>query len=669
MKLKQFQIKNYRSINDSGEIEVSQRTALVGRNESGKSNLLLALHSLNPSGTFVDLSYVKDFPRDRHANEFSENIYVVESSWELSAEDQRALADVYPRAAGVIEVTVKRSYKALRYIGLTGLSQLEVDHSAVKDLADALQTWSEGDQPNATVISALSTFCAVAAAVPSAAAWATSVLAALVTLRQTLTANAITLPTTVEEPLAAIEKNATSIVGDDKDSQQARLKIMELMPKFLYLDDYPEIEGHQDITGYLQRRQQNTPLPQDVYFTKLMKVAGLDAVKLNALLGQSHEERQQLANRAGAVVTRKLRELWTDRSLKVRFNLDANHFDTLISDPNAVYDVEVNLNERSRGFKWFFSFYITFAADTAGGSAENAILLLDEPGLFLHAVAQRNLLSHFANDYQNQIIYTTHSPFMIPVDDIRAVRTVNIGEDTGTTVANDPVGDEKTLFPIQTALSYDLTQTLFVGEKNLVVEGVTDYWYLSTASDYLNDIGNGGLPRDLVLTPAGGAQKIPYMAALLAAQNLKVLVLLDDEDKARTTADEIVKAKLLRRENLIFVTEAFASVPAGGADVEDMLDPSTYELLIMEAFQKELAGRTLAPNLAIPRLTKRYEEALKVHGIGFSKTRPAKLFLQYMGTAPETIMTSTSQENYTRLFRQVGQRLDALNRRRPDLPF
>jgi hypothetical protein len=51
-----------------------------------------------------------------------------------------------------------------------------------------------------------------------------------------------------------------------------------------------------------------------------------------------------------------------------------------VSDPNATYDVEVNLDDRSRGFQWFFSFYITFFADTKGGDAENAILLLDEPG-------------------------------------------------------------------------------------------------------------------------------------------------------------------------------------------------------------------------------------------------------------------------------------------------
>ncbi|MFA0026714.1 hypothetical protein AB4369_27860, partial [Vibrio sp. 10N.261.49.A5] len=89
----------------------------------------------------------------------------------------------------------------------------------------------------------------------------------------------------------------------------------------------------------------------------------------------------------------------------MRFNIDGNFFDTYISDPTSTYDVEVNLNERSRGFKWFFSFYITFYADTHEGEADNAIILLDEPGLYLHAKSQSDLLTHLDQDFSNQIIY------------------------------------------------------------------------------------------------------------------------------------------------------------------------------------------------------------------------------------------------------------------------
>jgi hypothetical protein len=367
-----------------------------------------------------------------------------------------------------------------------------------------------------------------------------------------------------------------------------------------------------------------------------------------------HETRNQLANRASAIVTSELRRLWRDRELKVRFSPDANHLDTFISDPNSVYDVEVNLNERSRGLKWFFSFYITFSADTKGGSAQNAILLLDEPGLYLHALSQGDLLRHFSADFENQIIYTTHSPFMVPTESLDAIRTVSIGQDTGTTVSNDPAGDSRTLFPIQAALGYSLSQSLFVGPNNLIVEGVTDFWMLSSASSYLESIGKAGLPDDMTLTPAGGAQKIPYMVALLTSERLQVLVLFDEEKQSRVTRDELVKAKLIRDDNIVFVTEAFngSGVPTE-ADIEDLFEPTVYEGLVNESYRKELTGKTLVLNAQIPRIVKRYEKAFEDIGVQFHKTRPARLLLSKMATDAASIMPQNTVERFERLFAKL----------------
>lgn len=369
-----------------------------------------------------------------------------------------------------------------------------------------------------------------------------------------------------------------------------------------------------------------------------------------------HETRNQLVNRASALVTGDIRRLWKDRALKVRLNLDAQHLDTLISDPNAVYDVEVNLDERSRGFKWFFSFFVTFAADTKGGPSEDAILLLDEPGLYLHAASQNDLLKYLTDDLENQVIFTTHSPFMVPTDNLDAVRTVNIAADAGTTVTNDPTGDARTLFPLQTALGYKLAQSLFVGPANLVVEGVTDFWFVSAASDYMRDKGKPSLPSDLTLTPAGGAQKVSYMVALLTSESLGVIVLLDEEKQARATRDELVRGKLIRAESVIFASEAFAGTVPSEADIEDLLDSAVYEKLVQESYAKELKGKTLALNPNIPRIVKRYEDAFAALGLEFFKTRPARLFLQKMATDPDSMMTAETLTRFEALFRIVDER-------------
>jgi predicted ATP-dependent endonuclease of OLD family len=402
----------------------------------------------------------------------------------------------------------------------------------------------------------------------------------------------------------------------------------------------------------------------------MCKVADLSPEQLNRLHSAGdHETRNQLANRASAIVTSELRRLWKDRQLKVRFSPDAHHLDTFISDPNSVYDVEVNLNERSRGLKWFFSFYISFAADTKGGASENAILLLDEPGLYLHALSQGDLLRHFSADFDNQIIYTTHSPFMVPTENLDAIRTVNIGQDTGTVVSNDPAGDSRTLFPIQAALGYSLSQSLFVGPNNLIVEGVTDFWMISSASSYLESLGKGGLPEDMTLTPAGGAQKIPYMVSLLTSERLQVLVLFDEEKQSRATRDELVKAKLIRDDNIVFVTEGFdpAAKPAE-ADIEDMFESAVYDALVAESYIKELKGKKLKLNAQIPRIVKRYEQAFQDLGMEFHKTRPARLLLNKMATDAAAMIPATTVTRFERLFARLTK-LHAANVKRNAEPF
>jgi hypothetical protein len=497
------------------------------------------------------------------------------------------------------------------------------------------------------------------------AEWGSTAAAAIAAFRQASSGAGHELPEGTTEQLSRIELLAGEMVRDKEAHSEARKWVVQHMPIFIYQAEYPELEGHQNIPEYLDRLGRNELTEADKNFAKLMKVAGLDAAELNNLLSADHEKRQQLANRAGAVVTKKVLELWKDRKLKVRFNLDAGHFDTLVSDPESVYDVEINLNERSRGFKWFFSFYVSFAADTAGGPAKDAVLLFDEPALYLHAVAQQDLLEHFKRDFENTITYTTHSPFMVPVDDLTSVRTVNISVEAGTTVTNDPTGDSKTLFPLQTALGYALTQTLFIGDKNLVVEGVSDFWYLSSVSECVAERGGTALPPGLVTTPAGGAQKVPYMVSLLTAHRLKVLVLLDSESQAKRTArEDLIKNKLIREEGVIFVSDGLeAGAPATEADIEDLLEPAVYMQLVHDAYRTELAGKQLMLNPSIPRIVRRYEEAFTQVALTFNKTRPARLFLRRIAETPDQVLPQASRERFEKLFKVVAERLEKLLRR------
>lgn len=667
MKLLNFRIQNFRSINDSGTIQASRITSLLGRNESGKSNLLRGLHSLNPPTGFAPLKKVKDFPRHRRLEECTDATPVVHSSWELAENEREELRTILPQADTITGIRIGRYYGgAGPWVALDGLDSLPFDFGSVasltKKVTAAMRAAAENLEPKPApaLIKAAEAFETGCLAKSEKNAWAKDAPTHFRAARTALAAADTALTDKQEEDLSQLESEAQRIASFETAHQEANAWILKQLPVFMFLEEYPELNGHQNIAEYLSRKASGTLTEADRNFEKLCKVAGLNPADLETYLAQGEQEtRNQLANRASSVVTQEVRRLWKDRQLRIRFNVDASHFDTFVSDPNSVYEVEVNLDERSRGFKWFLSFYITFAADTNGGAAQNAILLLDEPGLYLHARSQSDLLRHFGADFQNQIIYTTHSPFMVPIHSLDSIRTVNITEESGTTVTNDPTGDSRTLFPLQAALGYDLSQSLFVGGQNLVVEGVTDYWILSAVSDLLREAGKTALHPELTITPAGGAQKVSYMVALLTSEQMNVLVLLDDERDARNTRDELLKAKLIREENVVFVSEGRHSEPHE-ADIEDLLDEGVFDALVRESYAKELEGKTLTLNAKIPRIAKRYAKAFDELGIEFIKTRPARLLLKKMAAMPDEIVTPETAERFMALFDVINGRRDKL---------
>lgn len=665
MELQSFKIQNFRSITESGEVELSHVTALLGRNESGKSNLLLALRTLNPAEGFTALNPTKDFPRHRRLTECNDQTEVVSSSWRLTPEEQREFAEIVPRAgSSVTHVRIGRRYGASRWAAFQDLPPLEFDKASIQNkitkIAASVKVASEGlDDAHKTPLEQAARAFTDATVIKGAKEeWAVRTSSALGALRQAIARSNATLPENQEKDIVDLEQLCPTISGDAEAQQKARNWAITKLPVFIYLAEYPELQGHQNISQYLQRKNQNQQTEADKDFEKLCKVAGLDPAKLNQLQGEEKsEERNQIANRASAVVTAEIRRLWKDRPLKVRFNLDGAHFDTLISDPTTTFDVEVNLDERSRGFRWFFSFYIAFSADTDGGAAKNAILLLDEPGLYLHIQSQKDLLTHWEKDFDNQIVYTTHSPFMIPIQALDALRTVNISEDEGTTVSNNPTGDGRTLAPIRAALGYHYADSLFIGPNNLVVEGVTDWWILEAVSKHLINAGRSGLTPSLAVCPVDGAPKVPNMVSILTAQKLNVLILLDDEKQARAIRDEIVSSKLIREQNITLVSEAISGTKPSEADIEDLIDPGVYENLVRESYSKELKGKTLKMNAKLPRIVKRVEEAFDAVGLVFHKTRPAGLFFRKMSTEPTNMMTTESTKRFEALFALINERL------------
>jgi AAA domain, putative AbiEii toxin, Type IV TA system len=661
VELSSYRVRNFRSINDSGPITVGRTTTLVGRNESGKSNLLLALYSLNPPAGIQPLVPIKDFPRHQALTDCDDQTPVLQTTWMLTPEESAALRALWPRAQSVRQVHISRDYRGLRQVDFVGLPDLPFS------VTRAQQLWSQvvigvdsmsqatPEPQRATLLGARRIIETSLQSQAGRGAIALAVKTAGDQLHAAIVAAGWELPSAQEEALAELCDIAEWTASEEPVRAQAVEWTLKRLPTFVYLDEYPQFEGHQDIAAYLARKAQGKITAADRNFEKVCKVTGIVPSLFQELYTKGdHATRNQLANRAGAILTRELRRLWKDRALKVRFSADGQHLDTLISDPNAAYDVEVNLDERSRGFRWFYSFFVTFAADTKDGGTGGAILLLDEPGLYLHSASQTDLVGYLRSELPNQILYTTHSPFMVPVADLESVRTVTIDGEAGTTVSDSPQGDEKTLFPLRAALGLSLGRSLFSAPDNLVVEAITDYWYLSAASEYLRSLGLPGLPAGLAITPAGGAQKISHLVALLASEPRNGLVLLGGEAQVEWTDGGLARSALIRDDQVVFVGAAFGGVDSRAADLEDLLDSEVYWDLVRTAYTRELAGTGLTLNDTIARIVPRYEAAFSQRGIAFEKSRPAREFLARVALSPSSVITPTAQGRFSRLFAAIG---------------
>jgi hypothetical protein len=296
---------------------------------------------------------------------------------------------------------------------------------------------------------------------------------------------------------------------------------------------------------------------------------------------------------------------------------------------NANHRVSVPLSERSAGFIWFFSFLAQFKQ--LQKVAGNAVILLDEPGLTLHGKAQADLLRYIEERLlpDHQVIYTTHSPFMVPserLSDVLIVEDVVKYDDRrraiveGTKVRDDVllVGKD-TLFPLQGALGYDMTQSLFVGKNTLLVEGPSDILYLQALSSALQQRGRTSLNPRWTLCPSGGIDKIASFASLFGANRLNMAVVCD------VTKGDKAKIERLRQHQLLKADQVFTIAEFTGqeeSDIEDLFPPAKYAELLNRTF--DLGGENLMTVNRLAEADKTTERIVKRAEAAF-RTLPADI--------------------------------------------
>lgn len=625
MKLVKFKVENYRNINDSGCIEVNDIACIVGKNESGKTSLLQALWKFNPFKK-IPYSLDREWPRGRR-RERSDDATVCTCWFAFDQEEQKTLSEIDSCFDGIKEVIISKDYGGKRRYKFVSVdfpsdfswvvSTLKKHLGTLPDQASdymkqnyqkAFEQFLENipeDDPGSYVISVLNDFLVEIEGSPDAAEQDTD-----------------------QEVFEILEEKEV-VVNSKLEQQSPRRNAIETvrqwLPTFIYMDDYRVFSGRAQLNQVQSRVNEGTPKDDDETIIMIMNQAGLNLdEEVQKGNEEDREQRMLDMNDASHTLTNEISDRWSQKKYEVMFQADGQHFITFVKDEGGAL---IPLEERSKGFQWFFSFDMTFMCETEG-SFENAIILLDEPGLHLHASAQRDLLERmYAYADKNQLIYTTHLPFMV---DSKRLDNIHICEELpeGTKVhQNWQTANKDARFTLQAALGLSWSQSLFVGQHNLVVEGVTDFWYLSAFSSLFDDAGEVGLPEELVITPAGGASKVAYVGTVLQGQELNVCVLLDSDDEGKNAYEQLVHQWILD-EKLALKLGTILSKSRDVA-IEDLFSTDYYLKFVNQAYSKELSKKSLQLKEEKKTIVDRVVAALKKENIRkFNKGRVAKMILR-----------------------------------------
>lgn len=639
MRLETFQVENYKKVRDTGQVRCRDLTVFVGKNEAGKSAIFRGLSKLNPSdGEKYD--GLKEFPRRRYTDEFASEDWRVATGWFLLNEDERqALLKLCSLLKSVKRVVVTRHYSW----------KLTVDFDPKPSLSAV--TASELRDAIAVAIEYVQDLTAPDGKGEALATLKQAVNAALQQAKNNATGDSAATKDQADRAVAAIANHANEewqkklvdlaeaplrelakTTAVHAKLTEAKGWVTEHLPKFIYFDRYDVLESAIHVPSFVSQLSSQPRAPRLRTTSCLFRHVGLDVQKLATLgrhapdqgatdsVRRQVDERAILTSSASNAMTDKFRDWWEQRKHQFRYQLDGDYFRIWVSDD--LDPSEIELDQRSAGMQYFFSFYVVFLVESEGAH-EGCILLLDEPGLHLHGTAQAKIVKFLDKlSKDNQTLYSTHSPFLVDVDHLERARAV-YEDEQGTTRVSEDVWprDRDSLFPLQAALGYQLAQGLFFGKRQVIVEGLTDLWLLRSLSQALAAKGAPALRDDIILVPAAGLSKLLPLASMLVGHDVEVAALLDGDEPARKEGQKLVEKLLAGNDRRCLFIGDF--IDRKDAEVEDIFTEDEYLSAVKQSYPT-VDLRFNNEEKALPAIVDRVQALFDRRKVGrFEKWRPA----------------------------------------------
>jgi len=675
MRLIKARVQNYRSIIDSGEFEIEQlKTILVGPNEAGKTVLLKALQQLNAPDDVPGFEALRDYPRSKY-NDITtgsvdpSKVTVVTGYFELEDSDK---ALIPPEFKDCI-------YKVWRNLDNKGYHSLEnaplkISYKDIKADLTRLVAHADGNYTRKTTTS----LDVIDPQKPSeqykkiVEGWQDSSLISddkATKLKGWLD----TILLYVEEGNAKEETRHAALLDETQFNNKYTevLKTLDKQkPVFILFNNYFRVKPSIHLEHLAQRTEQN--LLDDAFYDYgnlcLLKLLGFTPRKLSDI-GKTQspgsnnptalkaymdalDNRSYQLNAASVKLTKEIRSIWSPdpnrlEADKLKVTADGQYLKVVVEDDLGV---DIELDQRSEGFQWLVSFFVVFFAE-AMDKHKNAILLLDEPGLSLHGLKQRDFrgtISRLAE--KNQTIYTTHSPFLVGPDELDIVRVVEMNNRTYGTKVHRTISssDPASLLPLQEALGYDLAQSLFAQQRNLILEGITDYWYIEATAQLLRSSDIESINDKIALVFANSAGKVVYYATILYAHNLKVAALLDSDAAGNQAAQQDSLVHTLGNKNILRTKDFCNAIVQ--SEIEDLLR-ETLVAIVKEEYGVDVAQKvsTQANRPIIDILTKEVP--------GFSKYKLAKAYVKWTRSHEAKDLSNTERSQWRNLIQTINKAL------------
>ena len=596
MELIDFRVSMFRGIVDSDWVKVDPLTVFVGKNESGKTSLLKALHKLNPYNP-ESYEIAKEWPRGRR-RERNEGHVVCRARFQLSDQEKSRIVQVIGKETFPDIVEISRNYAGQLMVNFGEVNLSGKPHS--NDIDEACDMLPEIQEDFSGPFKQQADECRNEAN-HFAREGRLVELIELSEKHRGLLQGVLSS----SDPPQQIEMNFINHyvqelqnleeVIEELPTIQSKVRdyIIDRMPTFIYMDDYKTFNGTAHLSDIQDRYDQDRSTKEDETFLTILDLSGLDLDELVDLAAgddEDIEERQYDLADGASTLTKTISDRFRQRRYEVDYRVDGQNFFTYVKDDQD--PSLIRLEERSKGFQWFFSFELMFMYETKG-TFRGCVILLDEPGLHLHPDAQKDLLlrlEHYAEG--NKLLYTTHLPFMIDLNHPDRVRVLKETEN-GIIVTTDFIeSPPEAKFVLQAALGMDASQSFLVADRNLVVEGVNDYWVLTELSNLIQQNGNEGLPGDVLVTPGGSASTSVHIATIMIGQNLDVVALFDSDDEGRRAQKKLDHNWLTQykktQTKTILLGEAVDT--CGDFALEDLFPDNFITDIVKEAYSKQLAA-------------------------------------------------------------------------------